>query len=72
MNLTKTEKEQIKYLVRSPQWQAVERAAELYIEKIRNSSKIKNTQWETIKSLLKDEGKVEGIKDFLNELSKQE
>jgi len=70
-DLTDLEKQQIRYLVRSPQWKSLERARDLYIEKVRATLGSKNSQWETLKCFLIAEGKIEGIKEFLNELIKQ-
>ena len=69
--ITSQEKSQIKALIHSPQWATIERVADLLVEKIQEEIQIKDTEWETIKSLLQSEGKKEGIKRFLQELMLQ-
>ena len=67
-NLTPQEKSQIRHLIQSPQWATIERAAELFITKIRENSPIRDTADETLKETYLQEGQVRGIRDFLQKL----
>lgn len=69
--ITNAERSQIKQLLNSPQWQTIQRVADLLCEQIGDERTSKQTQWESIKTLLKKEGEIEGIKRFLQELFTQ-
>ena len=66
--ITSQEKSQIKALIHSPQWATIERVADLLVEKIQEENPVRDNQWETIKTLLMQEGQKAGIKRFLQEL----
>lgn len=69
--LTDIEKAQIKHIIESPQWETVKRVADLFIQKIQSRSVISDNQWETIKNTITKEGKVQGIREFIQELFNQ-
>jgi hypothetical protein len=64
------EKSQIKQLVQSYQWPVIERFAEELKKKIREDDCSRDTQWETLKTLLLKEGQVRGITRLIQELYK--
>jgi len=59
------QKEQIRKLVSSPYWELLKQIAESLHHEIQKRNKIKDTEWETLKELLINEGKCQGIKEFL-------
>jgi len=66
--ISKSERSQIKVILQSPHWQTVQRFAELYCEKIRSDPVLRDTQWETVKMAVLNEGQIMGIKKFIQEL----
>jgi hypothetical protein len=64
------EKNQIRSLLQDRRWQAIENAANDFSQRIALSPKLRDSQWETLKSTLVDEGRIIGIKDFFQELMK--
>jgi len=68
--LSDLEKKQLKYIVQSPQWEAVERFAEEMIKRIQTGSTIKDTEWETLKATIEKEAFIQAIKMFINEIKK--
>ena len=68
---SKIEKQQIFSLLQSAQWPAIEQFSESLCEEIKNGAFIGDTEWETVKSFLLQEGQVQGIKRFLAELYNQ-
>ncbi len=66
--ITTGEREQIKAILQSPQWQVIERMAEIYCDRVKYDSMIADSQWETLRRLLINEGKVRGVKEFIQEL----
>lgn len=70
MKLTEAEKSQVRAIIQSPQWRAVERVANLFRENIESDSVVRDSQWDTLKTALINEGKSRGIKGFIDELYK--
>ena len=66
--ITKGEREQIKAMLQSPQWQVIERMADLYCDRVRYDGVVSDSQWDTLRRALTNEGKVRGIKEFIQEL----
>ncbi len=66
--LTNNEKNAIRNIITSPQWQAVEALAKELKEKIRLEPKRKDTEWETASATVYDEGQIAGIDRLFNEL----
>lgn len=66
--MSERERQEIKALLQAPQWKAAEGIAQQLCDKIAYQSKMRNTEWDTISATLLDEGKVQGIKDFIKEL----
>ena len=71
MKLSKPEREQIKQFVREGYWDIFKHFGDLLCEKIKEESSVKETEWETIKAVLTKEGKIQGIRDFLQGLFEQ-
>lgn len=69
--LTAAEKKQIRDLMQSPQWQTLERVAEIIKTNFQVNSTIRDTEWETLKAVCIQEGKIKGISEFFQELYKQ-
>lgn len=68
--ITNIEKQQILHILQSPQWTTVERLAELQIDQIKEQPSIADTEWKTLQNILVKEGKIAGIREFINELYK--
>lgn len=68
--LTNNEKNVIRSLISSPQWQLVESLAKELKDKIRSEPKKKDTEWETASTCVYDEGQIAGIDRLFNELLK--
>lgn len=66
--ISNQERSQIKALLQSPVWASVQHVADEYCAKIKEDSPLRESEWETLKSLLTQEGKIEGIKSFIGEL----
>jgi hypothetical protein len=62
------QKSSLKNLIQSPQWKIVEFVAEEYIKRINNGSSIRETDWETLREVVGREGKVQGVREFIQEL----
>lgn len=58
----------LKNLLQSPQWKIVEAVAEEFCNETKQASPLRNTEWDTIRELLRQEGKVEGVKNLLQKL----
>lgn len=69
--ITEGQKQQIKAVLQSPQWPAVEELAKEIQEKIRSESPLQRTQWETLKATIFKEGRLMGISEFVQELYRQ-
>lgn len=65
---TQAEKSQIKMFLQSPQWQLIEQIVKELIQKIRDQSNLRETEWETAKSVALEEGQVQGINNLIQEL----
>ena len=68
--LTKLEKSQIIGTIQSPQWATFERFAEAVIQKLQSENCVSETEWETLNKTIIKEGKVQGIREFFQELIK--
>lgn len=66
--ITKPEQSQIKQLLQDPKWQTIERVVELVIERIKDNSSLRETNDETLREFLLQEGQVRGIRIFIKEL----
>ena len=66
--MTTPEQEHIKAMLSSPQWQVAENIANQMCDKISYESKVREGEWETIQIVLLDEGRIQGIRQFIKEL----
>jgi len=66
--LSAIEKQQILSVISSPHWRTIEQFSEYLCGEIRKEHPIKDTEWETIKTVIFREGQIDGIKRFINEL----
>lgn len=66
--ISNTEKSQIKQLLQDPKWQTVERFVEVVIEHIKENSPLRETNDETLREFLIQEGQIRGIRTFINKL----
>lgn len=69
--ITATERQQIKYILQSPQWQTIERVAHLLCDKISYDSVVMETEWDTLRTAILNEGKTRGIKELIQELYRE-
>ena len=65
--LTKPEKTQLKQLMSSPQWGALESLAAKLREKLRDEFGVQGDQWDTLKQTLLIEGQIRGINRLMQE-----
>ena len=65
--ITSSEKSQIKQLLQDPKWQTVERIVEVVIEQIKDNSPLRETNDETLREFLIQEGQVRGIRKLIKE-----
>ena len=68
--LSKQEKSQILNVLQSPGWRTIEQFSIFICNEIKNTSCVRDTEWETLKALLLVEGQTQGIKMFINEIYK--
>lgn len=66
--ISKPEQQQIRTMIQSPQWGAVEHVANELCDSLSYEPKTRETEWETLKATLMLEGQVRGIKRFIQEL----
>lgn len=66
--LTKNEKDQLRRLIESPHWAAVELLANKLCDKLKDDNVVREDQWSTLKELLTREGQVRGIRLLLQEI----
>lgn len=69
--LSRPEKTQLKQALQSPQWATVEKFADAMCAKIKDSSPVRESEWESIKAMLTQEGQIQGIRTFIKELYNQ-
>ncbi|KKK82298.1 hypothetical protein LCGC14_2804780 [marine sediment metagenome] len=66
--LSKQEKQQIRVLLQDPRWKTAERLAELLINNLKENSNMRDTEWETLKATILEEGQIQGIRNLIKEL----
>ena len=64
------EKSVIKMTLQSPGWRVIQQVGEELIKNWQNQSKLGQTEWETARNVVRDEGRCEGIRNFIQELFK--
>lgn len=68
MQLTEQEKNRLKLFVTSPDYDIAQKIADSLITQIKSESTVKDTEWETVKGTLTNEGQVTGIQRFIKEI----
>ncbi len=68
--ITKTDKSVIKQFLQSPQWKVIQEVLEEYINRLKDQSNLRDTEWETAKAVAFEEGQIQGIKSLIQELYK--
>lgn len=68
MRLTTTEIMQVRQVLQQSQWQTCERVAEHLIDQIKETSKVDDDEWKTLKNVLTAEGEIRGIRRFIQQL----
>lgn len=66
--ISNTQKSQIKQLLQSPQWDAVEQMMNETIQQMREEAILRETEWETLKAACLQQGRIEGINRIIQEL----
>lgn len=69
--ITNGDRNLLKNLFLSPTWKVLEHIADLYVEKINTEIVVKDSEWDTVKTALMNEGRKRGIGDFIKELLEQ-
>lgn len=65
------DKSQLKRLFQSPEWRLVEQIASDLVAKWRSDSVVKDSEWDTLKTALINEGQTRGVKSLLQEILNQ-
>lgn len=71
MSLAKTEKTQLRQLMQSPQWGALDHLIRDLIDKAKNGKQAGDTEWDTIRNTLVNEGRERGLTELIQELYAQ-
>lgn len=66
--ISNPEKRQCRQIIQSPQWKVVEMIANEMCNKINSDSNIRDSEWETVKTTLINDGMVRGIRNFIQEI----
>jgi len=66
--LNEREHSALRVIQQTPQWQVVLRLKDMVIDKIKSNPIKKDSEWEMTKSMLEQEGKINGIKEFFQEV----
>ena len=67
---TKQERSQLQQIVGSPQWATVKQVALELCAKLNDDTKVKDSEWETLRATLTTEGMVRGIERLMQEVEK--
>ena len=65
------ERNMIRALAQDPRWEAVQSLAQGLEIQFRQEGASKDTQWETVRSMLMAEGRVDGLRRFIREIDAQ-
>lgn len=68
--MTSAEKSMVRQILQSPGWRIIEDMAKEIIQKTRDQSNLRETEWETIKSVAVEEGQIQGINLLIQEIYK--
>ena len=68
MQLSDSQKSSLKMFLQSPQYKLIEYIKDEYIKMVESNSSIRDTADETLKETYLKEGKIQGVKAFIQEL----
>lgn len=71
MSLDKSEKSQLKQLMQMPQWKALDKLIQELIHKARDGKVAGESEWDTIRNTLTNEGRERGLTELIQELYAQ-
>ena len=69
--ITEAERSQLKLILQSPQWATVVRLLDVYVQSIRDQSCLRDDLWQTARTVAYNEGQIDGIRKFVQELFKE-
>ena len=69
--LSNAEQKQMRQLLQTPQWGVAEQLANKVIEKFKDEQVVHPTEWETIRASLLREGKIDGVRNLIQEIYRQ-
>lgn len=67
MSIAKSQKQQLRQLIQSPQWSAFDQLAQEMCAKLESDSVVRDSEWDTLKVALMNEGRVRGIRELIQE-----
>lgn len=65
------ERSQLRQLIQDPRWKNIEKLADEIVAVVRGNSTVKGTEWETLSTLMLNEGMAQGIKKLIQEIYAQ-
>ena len=68
--ISQQDKSVIKMTLQSPGWRVIQQVCDEMIKNWQNQSKLGQTEWETARNVIRDEGRCEGIRNLVQELYK--
>ncbi len=71
MALNEHEKSQIRSLIQDQRWGVLVKLSDEFMAHIKNDDPVRETEWDTIKATISQGAKIEGIKNFIQEIFKQ-
>lgn len=71
MSLSNSERTQLRQLLQSPQWGSFEHLMKDLLDKWRDEFGAKDTEWETLRNTLTNEGKIKGVTELSQEIYRQ-
>lgn len=66
--ISPNEKKLARGLLQTPQWRIAELIADEMCDKLKTDSVVRESEWETLKTALLNEGQIRGIRNFLQEI----
>lgn len=69
--LNKKEKDLLRGLIDSETWFLLKRLADEYCLSLKGSSVVKETQWDTIREVLLQDGRASGVKTLMQQIFNQ-
>jgi hypothetical protein len=69
--MNKLVQQQIKAILHDPKFDGVVEFYKEYTDKVKDENVIGNNEFETLRNVFVKEGKLQGIKDFFDQLDKQ-